>query len=143
MDRPLPAYKGDQPYIFVTYSHRDASLVHPEIRWLQDQGFNVWWDDGISPGTAWRSELAVAIRNCSLILYFVTPQSVRSEQCVREVNFGLDEHHRPVLAIHLVETALPDSLALSLGDRQAILQHTLEPADYEISTQPKTTGEDR
>jgi hypothetical protein len=66
-----------------------------------------------------------------MLLYFVTPKSVSTEHCVREVNFALDEYHRPVLAVHLVETALPDALALSLSDRQAILQHALEPEDYE------------
>ena len=130
-DGPLPAYNGDESYIFVTYSHEDTDLVYPQIRWLQDQGFNVGWDEGISPGAVWRSELAQAIRECSLLLYFTTPNSVASAHCTREVNFALDEHHRPVLAVHLVETVLPDALALSLSDRQAILQHALEPQDYE------------
>jgi len=130
-DKPLPAYDGDEPYIFVTYSHADTDLVYPQIRWLQDRGFKVWWDEGIGPGAAWHNELAQAIRGASLLLYFVTPNSVESEQCVREINFGLDEYHRPVLAVHFVETVLPDALALSLSDRQAILQHTLEPEDYE------------
>ena len=129
--RPLPAYDGDEPYIFVTYSHEDTDLVYPQIRWLQDQGFNVGWDEGISPGAVWRSELAQTIRGCSLLLFFTTPNSVASEHCIREVNFALDEHHRPVLAVHLAETPLPDALALSLSDRQAILQHSLEPEDYE------------
>ena len=30
--RPLPAYNGDEPYIFVTYSHEDSDLVYPQIR---------------------------------------------------------------------------------------------------------------
>ncbi len=130
-ERPLPAYDGEGAYVFVTYAHEDADLVYPHIRWLQDQGFNVWWDEGISPGAAWRVELAQAIRGCSLLVYFVTPSSVVSEHCIREVNFALDEHHRPVLAIHLSETSLPDTLALSLSDRQAIFQHALPPEDYD------------
>ena len=90
-DRPLPAYDGDEPYIFVTYSHEDTDLVYPQIRWLQDQGFNVGWDEGISPGAVWRSELAQTIRGCSLLLFFTTPNSVASEHCIREVNFALDD----------------------------------------------------
>jgi len=42
MERPFPAYQGDQPYIFVSYAHEDAELVYPEIQWLKDQGFNIW-----------------------------------------------------------------------------------------------------
>jgi serine/threonine-protein kinase len=130
-ERPLPAYEGDERYIFVAWTHEDAGLVLPEIRWLQEQGFNVWWDEGISPGAVWRAEVAVAIQHCSLLLYFVTPRAAVSDHCTREVNFALDEHHRPVLAVHLADTTLPGALMLSLGDRQAILRHTLEPADYE------------
>lgn len=129
--RPLPSYVGDEPYVFVTYSHQDTDVVYPHIRWLQDQGFNVAWDEGISPGAVWRAELADAIQGCSLLLYLVTPQSVASEHCTREVNFTLDEHHRPVLAVHLVQTALPGALALSLSDRQAILAYALKGADLE------------
>ena len=31
MDRPFPAYQGDQPYIFVCYSHADTEIVFPEL----------------------------------------------------------------------------------------------------------------
>ncbi len=130
MKRPLPSYSGDEPYVFVSYSHADLDIVYPEICWLQDSGFNVWWDEGISPGAAWRNELADALRGCSLIVYLVTPNSVSSSQCVREINFGLDEYQRPVLAVHLLETKLPDALGLSLIDRQAILKHELPSEDY-------------
>ena len=49
MNRPFPAYKGDEPFIFVSYAHADAEQVYGELQSLHDQGFNVWYDDGISP----------------------------------------------------------------------------------------------
>ncbi len=36
MERPFPAYKGDQPYAFVSYSHDDAELVYPELVRLRE-----------------------------------------------------------------------------------------------------------
>jgi len=129
--RPLPAYVGDEPYIFVTYSREDSDLAYPQIRWLQDQGFNLWWDEGIGPGAVWRRELTQAIRGCSLFLYLTTPNSIASEQCTGEVNCARDEHHRPVLAVHLLKTVVPDALAHCLSNGESILQHMLEPADYE------------
>ncbi len=50
MERPFPAYEGSEPYIFVSYSHEDAAAVYPEIEWLRQQGVNIWYDEGISPG---------------------------------------------------------------------------------------------
>ena len=61
-ERPLPAYNGDEPYIFVAYSHKDSDIVYPQISWRQDLGFNIAWDEGISPGAVWRDELAQAIK---------------------------------------------------------------------------------
>jgi len=129
-DRPRPAYEGDTPYIFVCYGHADADIVHPEIRWLQDQGFNVWWDEGIDPGTVWREGLAKAIKDSSLFLFFVTPNSVASAHCLRELNFSQEEQ-KPFLAVHLRATQLPDALRLSISDRQAILVHELPRDEFE------------
>ena len=30
MERPFPAYDGDEPYVFVCYSHEDPEIVYPE-----------------------------------------------------------------------------------------------------------------
>jgi len=51
LEKPFPAYKDDEPYIFVSYPHADDEIVYPEIQWLHDQGFNIWYDDGIDPGS--------------------------------------------------------------------------------------------
>ncbi len=72
MDKPFLAYRGDDPYIFVCYAHDDDETVYPEIQWLHDQGFNIWYDEGISPGASWRNELADSIDGSHLFLYFVS-----------------------------------------------------------------------
>ena len=86
---PLPAYEGTDPYIFVSYSHDDRKDVHGEIRWLQDQGFKLWYDAGISGGSEWSESIAQAVEGASRFIYFITPRSVNSENCRRELNFAL------------------------------------------------------
>jgi adenylate cyclase len=129
MDRPFPAYQGDKPFIFVSYSHQDAELVYPEISYLKDQGFNIWYDEGISPGASWREELAESILSSSLFIIYVSPRSVESDNCVKEVSFAL-ENGASVLAVHLEETQLTPGQALALSDRQAILKYELSQQDY-------------
>ena len=129
MKRPFPAYKGDQPYIFVSYAHEDDAQVYPEIQWLHDQGFNVWYDEGLSPGSEWHSELAESIENASLFLYFITPRSVLSDHCQREVHYAID-NKRQLVAIHLEASELPSGLNLSLGSTQAIMRHELTHQEY-------------
>ena len=58
VDHPFPAYKGDSQYVFVSYSHGDSSSVYPELVWLKESGFNIWYDEGIEAGTEWTEALA-------------------------------------------------------------------------------------
>ncbi len=130
MERPFPAYKGDEPYIFVSYAHADDDIVYREIQWLHDQGLNVWYDEGIAPGEEWTEELAQAIKGASHFLYFVTPDSIESRNCRNEVNYAL-EHDQPVVCVHLKETQLSGGLRLSIGLTQAILKHELGERNYQ------------
>ena len=130
MDKPFPAYKGDEPYVFVSYSHRDSSTVFPEIIRLKDQGFNIWYDEGIEAGTEWREALANAIESARLVVYFVTGHSVESENCRKEINFAVDAGI-PIVAIHLEAVELPSGLKLTLSDRQAILKYDMTDEKYQ------------
>ncbi len=44
MDTPFPAYKGAAPYIFVSYAHEDVVNIYPELSWLRELGFNIWYE---------------------------------------------------------------------------------------------------
>jgi len=134
MERPFPAYKGDDPYIFVSYSHDDAALVYPEITRLKEHGFNLWYDEGIAPGLTWRDEVALALTQCKIFLYFVTPRSVSSSNCLKEVNFCLSRE-RKILSVHLENTDLPVGLELSLSDMQAVIRadHSTQAYQQKLS----------
>ena len=126
---PFPAYTGDAPYVFVCYSHRDREQVYPELVRLRDAGVNVWYDEGIKPGKAWPEELAIAINGCVRFLYFVSPQSVESRNCLNELEFALDAN-KTLVAVHLEHTTLSEGLQLSIGRTQAIFKYDLLSADY-------------
>ena len=131
MEKPFPSYQGDEPYIFVCYSHEDASVVYPEIERLRDRGFNIWYDEGITAGEEWTAELAQRVREADHLLFFMTSRSVASKHCRNEVLFA-QTHDRRLVLVHLEDVVLPDSLALSLGSTQAIVRHSLPaPAFHE------------
>lgn len=122
LNRPFTAYRGDARYVFVAYAHQDADDVYEHIGWLRDQGVNVWYDEGITPGSEWSQALADRIEGCSRLLYFVTPSSVASAHCRRELSFAETEE-KTIIAVHLVPTEVPGGLRLSLNNRQAILRY--------------------
>lgn len=129
MEAPFSAYVGDGPYIFVSYAHEDGDLVYPELERLKAEGFNIWYDEGIAPGSIWRDELAERLAACALLVFFVTPATLRSAHQSKEVNFAL-ARDRPILTIYLAQVSLPPGLEFSLSDVQAIHKSKLEARDY-------------
>ena len=52
MKKPFKAYRGTEPYTFVCYAHADADPVYSILTWLRNDGFHIWYDEGIEAG--WR-----------------------------------------------------------------------------------------
>jgi hypothetical protein len=115
--------------VFVSYSHDDEQAVLGEIAWLQSRGIRVWYDAGIATGSRWSEQLATHLLGADRVVYFVSPSSARSENCLDEVNYALD-NQKTVIAVHLSATELPPGAALRLAHRQAILSYDLEQKVY-------------
>lgn len=126
---PFEAYNGEDPYLFISYSHQDAHLVYPEICLLNDAGYNIWYDEGVAASNEWPEEIANAVLGCSVFLCFITPRATDSVNCRNEINLALNEK-KPFLAIHLENTELPAGLRLRMGDLQAILKNKIPQARY-------------
>ncbi len=121
----IRAYRGNEPFVFISYSHDDQKLVYPYISELHAAGFNIYFDEGIRPGTNWRDDLASAIKECSVFVFFATPSSVASTYCVEEINFALAEQCE-CLTVYLQIAELPLGLRLGLHHRQAIHAENLD-----------------
>ncbi|HTK99469.1 MAG TPA: SUMF1/EgtB/PvdO family nonheme iron enzyme [Pseudomonadales bacterium] len=115
--------------MFVSYSHDDKAAVEQEITALAGRGIRVYYDEGIYPGHAWHEDLAHAIETCSLFLMFVTPRSVASRNCQRELAFALDRD-RTVLPVLLQHIELPSSIRLQIGNRQAIIRPQFTETEF-------------
>ena len=126
---PYPAYRGREPYIFVSYAHADAARVFKEIARLNEAGFHVWYDEGIAPGNEWTDEIADALANCAVFVVMLTPVSAPRENVQNEINFALDEK-KPFLAGHLEEAVLRRGLKLQIGTKQAILKYSMSEDEY-------------
>ena len=70
MNPPVP-YRGDQPYIFISYSHKDSRKVWPVIEQMQADGYRVWYDEGIDPGTEWDENIAAHVTGCDYFIAFI------------------------------------------------------------------------
>ena len=61
-----------KPYIFISYSHRDSDKVIKIVERLQSEGYNVWYDEGIDPGTEWDENIAKHVSACSYFIAFIS-----------------------------------------------------------------------
>ena len=122
LPRPFDAYKGKEPYIFISYAHVDAGLVYPELVALKNLGYRIWYDEGIDPGNEWPDEIAMAIQNSTALLVYISPNSVSSHNVRDEINFA-GKLNLPIYAVHLVRTDMPPGLNLRLSSSESFLMY--------------------
>ena len=84
----VPAYNGNRPYIFISYSHKDASKVVPLISAMQEQGFRVWYDREIEGGNEWSNYVRTHLKNCTVFVVFVSHNSMASKECLEDIDYA-------------------------------------------------------
>ena len=121
MVRPIP-YKGDDTYIFISYAHRDSDRVWPIVDRMQKDGYRVWYDEGIDPGTEWDENIAAHVNGCSFFIAFLSENYLASDNCKDELNFARDQGKQRIL-VYLEDVELPQGMAMRLGRSQAIFHN--------------------
>ena len=115
-------YSGKDPYIFVSYSHKDNDIVVPIIRYLQELSFRVWYDAGIEAGTEWPEYIAEYLYNSDCVLCFISKNSLDSHNCRREINFAID-NRKQMLIVYLEEVELSLGMQMQLNTIQAMYKY--------------------
>ena len=121
----IPAYEGKEPYIFVSYAHKDSPAVFHIVEQLNARGYRIWYDEGIEPGSEWPEYIANHLLGAEMVLSILPPNAVNSVNCRREINFALSKN-KPVLTIHMEEMELPVGLELQLSSQQSVLYYTYD-----------------
>lgn len=132
MEKAIP-YRGDAPYIFISYAHKDVQSVLPIIGTMQASGFRIWFDEGIDPGTEWDNVIAEQIEKSSYFLAFVSENYLASENCKDELNFARDlGKHR--LLVYLENVTLPAGMAMRMNRIQSVFKYKYldESAFYKV-----------
>lgn len=126
------AYEGNEPYIFISYAHKDSERVFQVLDELDKKGYRIWYDDGIAPGSEWPEDIARHLDAAKMVIAFVTPHSMASQNCRREINFALSKE-KPFLSILLEKTQMPLGMEMQLSAQQSILRYNYSTWDAFIS----------
>ena len=115
----FPVYRGEQPYIFVSYAHADSAAVLPIAAELYRRHYRVWYDEGIEAGSKWPEYIATHMLNASVVLFFSSQNFSNSHNCEREVNFAVEAKKNMLLAA-LDGSELPAGLKMQLSTANVI-----------------------
>lgn len=110
------AYAGGEPYLFVSYSHRDAEKVYPILDALHDRKYRIWYDESCENGNDFRDELRHRIEGCSAVVLFVSEASMSSPFCGMEVIVARENGKR-LYPIYLDDgTSVPPAFEILLSN---------------------------
>jgi chromosome partitioning protein len=86
-------------HVFVSYSRDDGPQVDKIVDALKAAKLTVWRDqDSLKLGQAFWNEIENAIRNAGCLLVFISDNSLRNENVIREVEFAI-EHSVPIVPL--------------------------------------------
>ena len=124
-------YEGNEPFMFVSYSRKDAGIVYPLIERLAGAGIRIWYDSGIHGGEVWPEVIADHLNRSAACLVFMSRNAVESHNCFNELIFAV-ENKKPLIPIRYNDPQLTMGMMLMIGSTQWIDVHDA-PTDSTVS----------
>ncbi len=115
-------YEGREPYIFVSYAHKDRDIVLSIIEAMSQHGFRIWYDAGIEAGTEWPEYIAEHLENAAAVIAFLSESALSSINCRQEINEAINQK-KEFLAIHLHELTMTAGMRMRLSLIQAMFMY--------------------
>lgn len=121
-------YSGKKSYVFISYAHKDKKEIYPIIEKLINDGYRVWYDEGIDPGTEWDENIAKHIEECGYFIPFISENYLKSSNCKDELNFARDLDKDRFL-VYLQNINLPSGMNMRLSRLQNIHKYAYDSFD--------------
>lgn len=110
---------SNDKYIFISYSHKDSTIVVPLIEGLKNRGFNVWYDSGIEAGTEWPAYIEEMLLGCEAFIAFISENAGESFHCRSEITHAI-KYNKKILVVYLEELKNSHGLGLLLTTLQSM-----------------------
>ncbi len=101
--------------VFISYSRKDSDFARNLNKALQETGKTTWFDqESISSGVDFEKEIYKGIDNADNFVFVISPDSIASEYCEREVNYAKSKNKRILTLLHRQTDAstMPEALRL-------------------------------
>jgi hypothetical protein len=104
--------------VFVSYARENKAAVRSLGADLGALGHDAWFDDKLLGGQDWWEEILQRIREADVLVFVLSPTSVRSNACLAELSYA-DRCRRRLLPVMVASTPL-DELPAELGHAQYV-----------------------
>jgi TIR domain-containing protein/WD40 domain-containing protein len=105
---------GEKLKVFISYSRRDSAAFADELlAGLEVAGFAPFLDrHDIAPGEPWEARLGGLIEQSDTVVFVVSPEAIKSDRCVWEVDktLALSKRLLPVIFKPVPEHDIPEKL---------------------------------
>ena len=112
-------YEGPEPFIFVSYSHRDTETVFPILESMCQQGYRIWYDEGIPWSFEWMNTIYDHLEQSAVCLVFHSSNSVASMHCKAEISEMLSDK-KAIVSVYLEDVKIERGLRMYLRQFQAV-----------------------
>ena len=82
-------------HIFISYSRKDVDFASNIVQALAERGLDTWIDwKSIPKGEYWEQEIYLGIEQADAFLFLISPDSVRSQMCNKEIVHAVENSKR-------------------------------------------------
>ncbi len=112
-------YKGNKPYLFVSYAHNDKQIVLPIIESMRLKGYRIWYDEGIKTGSNWQEMILDKVSSCKQFILFSSESATKSKWVNREIGIA-DDKDKPIIRINIDNSKFKESIECVLNEFQYV-----------------------
>jgi len=105
--------------VFISYDRAHQDVVKKLVQDLRDDEHETWFDQKLEGGQLWWDTVLSEIRKSEIFVTALTPESLESQACQRELKYALDLK-RPVLPIRLCAAVRPEFLSSYIHELQVV-----------------------
>ena len=91
MHDSVKPYEGKDPFILISYDHKDSETVSVIISDLDKRGYRIWYHDRNQNGPEYIDAITQKIRNCRAFVCFLSANYDQSGNCLRELMYALQK----------------------------------------------------
>lgn len=115
---PQYPYEGNEPYLYISYSHSDYKIIRSLSTLMVNSGFRIWSDDGIPVGD-WDQTVKNHIEKCSVFICFISKNYLESFNTSHEL-FTASDNRKEIIPVYLEKVDIPERYTISLSRFQFV-----------------------